>query len=373
LRHGAIITDGGLEGYFARLRLDDDYKRFLYNSQLMQPAPSTGDPGRPDTSARQRVLTALKIGITALGLFLVVRNLDVRTILRVIGGVDLKWLAAGVGLIALSLIVRAFRWHIVLHGVGSSIRFSRLVELYLVGSFFNAFLPSGLGGDVVRAAEAAQDVEPSIAASTVLVDRMTGLLALFAMALAALPFRPADFPDELALTVGAICVVGLAAGLALIDGRPLHALIRRLPPSLRTQGNGFLEKFALAIQRCGWRALSAAFLVSVLFNLIQIGWWAAAGQALGLHITFSYFLLIVPVMALALLVPSIGGLGVRENLSPALFIGAAVTAEQAVALTLLVFALERVASLLGAPLYLASIFREKRDAAQHSDEIINPR
>jgi hypothetical protein len=40
---------------------------------------------------------------------------------------------------------------------------------------------------------------------------------------------------------------------------------------------------------------------------------------------------------------------------------------------LLVFALERVASLLGAPLYLASIFREKRGAAQRSDEIINPR
>jgi uncharacterized membrane protein YbhN (UPF0104 family) len=371
-RHGAIITDGYLEGYFARLRLDDDYKRLLYNSQVMQPAPSTG-PGRPDPTARQRILTALKIGITLLGLFLAVRNLDVQTILSVISGVDLKWLTAGAGLIALSLIVRAFRWHIILHGVGSSIRFGRLVELYLIGSFFNAFLPSGLGGDVIRAAEAAQDVEPSIAASTVLVDRMTGLLALFAMALAVLPFRPAGFPDELALTIGAICVVGLAAGLALIDGRPLRALIRRLPPSLRAQGNGFLEKFALAIHRCGWRALGAALLVSVLFNLIQIGWWAAAGQALGLHITFSYLLLIVPVMALALLVPSIGGLGVRENLSPALFIGAAITAEQAVALTLLVFALERVASLLGAPLYLASLFREKRSAAKPSDEIINPR
>jgi hypothetical protein len=64
---------------------------------------------------------------------------------------------------------------------------------------------------------------------------------------------------------------------------------------------------------------------------------------------------------------------VRENLSPALFSGAAIAAEEAVALTLLVFALERVASLLGAPLYLASIFREKRGSAQRSDEIINPR
>ena len=64
--------------------------------------------------------------------------------------------------------------------------------------------------------------------------------------------------------------------------------------------------------------------------------------------------------ALALLVPSIGGLGVRENLAPALFPGAGISAVQAVALTLLVFGLERIASLLGAPVYLASILRPRR-------------
>ncbi len=339
----------------------------------MQPAPPTDDPDRPDPPTRRRVLTALKIGITVLGLLLIARNLDVQAILSAFGGVGLKWLAVGAGLIALSLIVRAIRWHIVLHGVGSSIRFGRLVELYLVGSFFNAFLPSGLGGDVIRAVEAAQDVEPSVAASTVLVDRMTGLLALFVMALVVLPFRPAGFPAELAWTIGLICIVGIAAGLALIDGRLLRGLIHRLPSSLQKKGDGFLEKFALAIHRCGWRALGAALLVSVLFNLIQVGWWAAAARALGLDIAYSYLLLIVPVMALAVLVPSIGGLGVRENLSPALFAGASLIAEQAVALTLLVFALERVASLLGAPIYLASLWRGKRGASKRSDEVINPR
>lgn len=206
-----------------------------------------------------------------------------------------------------------------------------------------------------------------------MIDRMTGLLALFAMAMVVLPFRPAGFSTELAWTIGAICIVGTAAGVALIDGRLLHALTHRLPPSLRKKGGGFLEKFALAIHRCGWRAVVAALIVSVLFNLIQIGWWAAAAQGLSLTIAYSYFLLIVPVMSLALLVPSIGGLGVRESLSLALFAGAAITAEQAVALTLLVFALERVASLLGAPTYLVSLWRGRRSEANRSDKIINPR
>jgi uncharacterized membrane protein YbhN (UPF0104 family) len=199
------------------------------------------------------------------------------------------------------------------------------------------------------------------------------LLALFAMALLVLPFRPAAFPLELAWTVGAICVVGLIVGFTLIDGRLLNAIIRKLPPALRISGDGFLNKFARAIDSCGWRALGGALLVSVLFNLIQVSWWATAGRALGLDIPFSYYLLIVPVMSLALLVPSIGGLGVRENLSPALFSGAAITAEEAVALTLLVFGLERVASLLGAPVYLASIFREKRQQGKSTDKMPNAR
>lgn len=306
-------------------------------------------------------MTALKVLVTVAGLVLVLRGLDYRALLAALRTVKPAWMAAGAALIALSLIVRAYRWHVVLRGVGSQIRFGRLVELYFVGSFFNAFLPSGLGGDVIRAAEAAQDVDPSIAVSTVLVDRLTGLLALFGMALIVLPFRPEDFPRELTWTIGAICVIGLAGGFVLLEGRLLRSVTARLPGRLRALGGGFLDRLALAIHNCGWRAVLLALLISVVFNLMQVGWWATTGRALGLNVPFGYYLLVVPVMSLALLVPSIGGLGVRENFAPALFAGAGLVAVQAVALTLLVFGLERVASLLGAPVYLNATARAGRE------------
>lgn len=331
----------------------------------------TQPPAAPaGKTARQRLLTLLKLGVTALGLFLVLRGMDFGALLGALRTVRLGWMAVGAAGIALSLVVRAYRWHIVLHGVGSSIRFGRLVELYLVGSFFNAFLPSGLGGDVVRAAEAAQDVTPDVAAGTVLVDRLTGLLALFAMALAVLPFRPAGFPPRLAWTIGAIGGVGLLGGLALIEGRLLRAVVGRLPGALRAAGNGFLDRLAATIQRCHWRSVAAALLVSLIFNLMQIGWWVTTGRALGLRVPFGYFVLVVPIMSLAVLVPSIGGLGVRETVAPALFAGAGLAPEQAVALTLLVFALERVASLLGAPVYLWTTVRASR---RHAGQPARPR
>lgn len=302
----------------------------------------------------------LKIGITALGLLLVWRSLDLGALAAALRQVSWGWLAVGACFVIVSLVVRAYRWHLVLHGVGSSMRFMRLVELYLVGSFFNAFLPSGLGGDIVRATEAAQDVESEIAVGTVIVDRLTGLLALFAMALVALPFRPPGFPDQLAWVIGSICVVGLVLGFVIIDGRLLHAVANRLPDTRQSFDRGLIRRTALTIDRCGWRALAAALAVSVAFNLIQVTWWWTTGRALGLTIPFGYYLLVVPLMALALLIPSIGGLGVRESLAPLLFAGAGITPEQAVAMTLLVFGLERVASLFGAPVYIYLAIRDAR-------------
>lgn len=349
---------------------DDDSLRIIYNQLVTDPEDSEPRADR-DNSSRRRLMTLIKVSVTVAGLMLVLRSLDLSTILTIIGNVNWSWMAVGAVLMMLGLVVRAYRWHLLLRGSNSTIRFGRLLALYLIGSFFNAFLPSGLGGDVVRATEAAQDVDADIAVGTVLVDRLTGLMALFAMALLVLPFRPAGFPDRLTATIAAISLAGLLFGFTLVDGRLFHRLIRILPNRIRTLGDGFVERLAVAIQNCGGKTLAGALLVSALFNLMQVGWWAATGRALNLAIPFSYFLLIVPIMALALLVPSIGGLGVRENLAPLLFVGAGITPEQAVALTLLVFGLERVASLLGAPVYLYTTLRRNREQKQ-LDETIAP-
>lgn len=323
------------------------------------------DPQRD--ALRKRLITATKIGVTLVGLYLALQSLNPELILQTMKRVEWGWMAVGALLIAFSLVVRAYRWQTLLVGVGSSIRFRRLVELYMVGSFFNAFLPSGFGGDIVRAAEAAQDVDSEKAVGTVLVDRLTGLIALFAMALVMLPFRPNDFPDTLAFFTAAICAVGLLVGIVVVDGRLIQLAIRVVPTRMRSLGNNFLDRLASAISSCGWPALSKALLVSVFFNLIQVGWWYTTGRALNLAIPYSYYLLVVPFMSLALLVPSIGGLGVRENLAPIVFAPAGASPEEAVALTLLVFGLERVASLLGAPVYIYSALTSGRSPKSPDD------
>ncbi len=330
----------------------------------------TDDVQKPARVWRRRLVTLLKLGVTVGGLYLVLSRIDPALIVGALAAADWGWMAVGLLLIGASLVVRAWRWQVILRGSGAEIRFRRLVELYFVGTFFNAFLPSGFGGDVVRAAEAAQDVPATVAVSTVVIDRLTGLMALFVMALAVLPFRPASFPQGLTWLIGALSVSGLVAGLLLVDGRLARKVVDSLPASVRGLSNDIMPRTVEAVDRCSWRALGIALLISMLFNLMQVGWWYTTGRALSLTVSYSYYMLVVPILALALLFPSVGGLGVRETLAPALF-GSVILPEQAVALTLLVFGLERTASLLGAPVYIFATLRDARTRRQEEQRVLH--
>ncbi len=172
---------------------------------------------------KKHASTLLKIAITIIGLAYALNQVPLGDIADAFQNLDWRWVAVTFGLMVLGLFVRAYRWLMLLQGLHATTRFRRLVELYMVGNFFNTFLPSGFGGDVVRVLEVSQDVPNNVAAGTVIVDRLTGLMMLFALALVALPFRPDSFPPDLLWPIVGVSLIGLAGGFVLLEG----SLIRR--------------------------------------------------------------------------------------------------------------------------------------------------
>jgi uncharacterized protein (TIRG00374 family) len=327
----------------------------------------------------KRLSTILKVGITVIGLGIVLWRIPLGDVLEALRDASWGWILLAFFLVVASLFLRAFRWQILLRGLDASVSYRRLVELYFAGNFFNAFLPSGFGGDAVRIIEVARDVPGNIAAGTVIVDRITGLVMLFVMALLVLPFRPEGFSDNLTWIILISCLSGLLASLILLQGSLIRRFGSWLPGKFSPVGDGPVAKVLQAVQGCGWKAIARALGVSTIFNLMLVGWWYAAGRALGYEIPYIHYLLVVPLLSLALLVPSIGGLGVRELLAPYLFTAANLStneaAAQAVALSFLVFIIMRTASLLGAPVYIVANIRRSRlstpepkeEAAEASD------
>lgn len=319
---------------------------------------------------RKHLPTLAKIAVTVLGLAFVLSQIDPRIVSETLLQARPLWLLITFSLIMVSLVVRAYRWLLLLRGLDVQIGLVRLTVLYFVGNFFNAFLPTSFGGDVMRVVEVTRDVPAGVAAGTVIVDRLTGLLMLFVMALAALPLRPDEFPPELLWLIAGVSLVGLAGGAVLLEG----SLIRRfggwLPEKLSPVGEGPIARILKAVNAVGWKAVSGALGVSLLFNLILAAWWWSGGVALGFDVAFTHYLLVIPILSMSLLVPSIGGLGPREAVAPVLF-ASQLTSGQAVALALLIFLLQRLSSVFGGPIYLWTTLRERRSAQRETEA--NPR
>ncbi|MCP5098019.1 MAG: flippase-like domain-containing protein [Chloroflexi bacterium] len=319
---------------------------------------------------RKHLSTYLKIGVTVIGLIYVIATVPLDTVVDELSQVNVGWFVVAILVNLLGLVTRSFRWWLLLRGLGAPVKYGRLLSLYFIGAFFNAFLPTGFGGDVIRVLEVSQDVPADQAAGTVIVDRLSGLMMLFLMVLIALPFRPSDFPDTLLWPIIIVAVAGLIGGIVLFEGRLIRRWGKWLPGKLSiTDPKQPLAKLLNAVQGCGWRAVTGALIVSIGFNLLLFGWWQIASRALGYQVPYTYMMLVVPILAVSLLLPSFGGLGVRETLAPSLFASAGLIAAQATSLSFLVFIVLRIGGLIGAPVYIASILA-KRKAAEQSQQAV---
>ncbi len=298
---------------------------------------------------KKRWVNLLRVLVTAGALAFLIWTIDVGKMLDELRRVDMRFLLAAFVLFLVGLVIRAYRWFVLVRGLEPTIPFVRLLRLYFVGQFFSTFLPTAFGGDVVRARELTQDTDSSVAVGTVLLDRMTGLLVLFAMGLAVLPFSIALMPPQLVGTIVVVAGGGLVAGALILQRDFLLRATRWLPPAISLAGEGPLARVHVAMTSCGRRAVVRAFLVSIVFNIINviINWLCA--RALGIELGLGYFFAVTPLISVSLLVPSLGGWGVREMVTQTVFASAGT--EKGTAIGVLLGLIGLGAGLIGGILY----------------------
>jgi uncharacterized membrane protein YbhN (UPF0104 family) len=304
---------------------------------------------------RQVLLNLVRIGISVALLGWIVARAGLHHLLKTTRHADVRPYLLALLIAVAGLVLRAYRWQILLNAVGARVPFRRSVYLYFVGAFFNAFLPTGFGGDVVRVLEIGEGATSQQAAGTVFVDRLIGFVALFVLALCALPFSAGLLPPALAWLIAFLAGAVVAGSLLLFEGRLLRRMTARFPCALSLAGDAWLGRTYGVITACGKRALLGALGVSVLYNLSLIWSNVLIAQALRLKVSPWIFFLFVPIAAATLLVPlSISGLGVREGIYVTLFGQLGLTAAQSVSLSLATYSLDLVSGLIGGGVYLVA-------------------
>jgi uncharacterized membrane protein YbhN (UPF0104 family) len=308
-----------------------------------------------NSKTRGLLFNLARIALSATLLIWVLATAGLDQLAAAARGADLRLYGLALALAFAGILVRAARWLALLRAVGARVPYGRAVYLYFVGAFFNAFLPTGFGGDVVRVLEIGPGATSQQAAGTALVDRLTGFIMLFVLALAALPFAYRLLPANLALLIAGLAAAVLAGSALLFEGRLLRRLTGWLPRALSLAGDAWIGRTYAVITAIGWRGLLAALFWSLLFNLLLIAENVLVARALGLGAPAGVFFLFVPVTTATLLVPiSISGLGVREGLNVTLFGQVGVGAASAVALSLGFYSLDMAMGLVGGAVYFAA-------------------
>lgn len=303
----------------------------------------------------------LKALISGALLILLLMQIDVKDILEALA--DARWIGvwAALGLFVLGVFVRAYRWQVLLDGLRIRVPLTLLSSWYFIGSFFNTVLPTGFGGDAVKMAELARySGQAGEAVGTVVIDRFLGIVVLLAMGVASL-LLAGDWVDARITWALAVLFVASLAGFWLLRRRDLmRRLSQMIPERLRRPLERPSRALYEGLQGYGNRTLAYAALVSFLFNVIWIAVNVLLGWALGIDASLSSYLIFVPLVSLSLLLPSVGGLGVRELTYVGLFGLIDVPEEKAFALGILVYGINVLTGLIGGVIYLVQGAREYR-------------
>src|SRR5687768_3524578 len=106
----------------------------------------------PMTASRTRRIAVplLKLLVSTGLIAILLSRIDAARLWDVARKASLGWLALALCVYLVMILVSAWRWGLLLDAQGIPIRFGRLTSSFLVATFFNNFLPSNIGGDVIR-------------------------------------------------------------------------------------------------------------------------------------------------------------------------------------------------------------------------------
>ncbi|MBP1633803.1 MAG: hypothetical protein H6Q10_377 [Acidobacteria bacterium] len=309
---------------------------------------------------RQAFVTALKLAVSVALMALLLSRTDLRGLARDVANASPSWLAAAFAVYLLSLAISTWRWRLLLTAQGTPFERRRLFSSYLVATFFNNFLPSNIGGDVIRVSDTAGRLgSKTLATTIVLIDRGIGLLGLGLVAAVGATLAAGAKGSPLPvwpswLWVGLLVAMVVSAPAFIAPA----GVGRLLQPLTVFHAEWVGERIARITETLGRfrqrpAALAGCFAGAVIVQAVLVLYYAAVARALGIPIALSHMAVLVPVSFVVQMLPvSLNGFGVREATFSYYFTRLGLPIQSAMALSLLATGLVMLLSLLGAGVYV---------------------
>lgn len=236
---------------------------------------------------RKKGITLLKILISFVLLYFVFTKIQFKEVWEILKGSSLGYLILALLFFILSKVLSALRLNLYIHQINIFLTQLSNLKLYLLGMFYNLFLPGGIGGDAYKGyvLKKKYGAKTKSVVSILVLDRLNGLLLILVIA----------FILAMFLNLDSIQAYKFLFGIAII----LSVLVFWI----------FNKRFFLFVYPVFWQSLGfsamvqLAQIVSVLFIL----------KALDVEEHTLAYLLIFLISSIVSVLPlTIGGIGSRE-------------------------------------------------------------
>lgn len=321
--------------------------------------------------AWQRVRMAAQVLVAAGAMGYVLTRADWRAVGEQFKILRPVWLAALVPLVTIRVASSAYRWRLF---IPSTVSFTTLLRLYLIGFFFNAFLPTNVGGDIMKGALLRRHLRVSLVTGLVssAADRFAGILALVLVAAAAAAMWPRLAAESGVGLPLLLLAVLCAAGVAMVFVRSCRMACVRVAG---VRGLRFLQPVASQICALAGtygamrRLLTRAIMWSLLIQILDVTVVYVLARLANVPVGYATIAVVSPLVAAAGLLPiSINGIGVMEGATWWLYTRAGVREQDAITLALTMRVFLVIIAVAGGGAYLWDVFfvsrREEKGYAE---------
>jgi uncharacterized protein (TIRG00374 family) len=316
-------------------------------------------PQRPPVNIQSHgKWVVVQVLVTLVLLTIVMRTLDLAALGALFVRLPASFYLLSLAVVLAGQIAYAWRWNLLLRAAGVSVPFAAVLRQYFVAIFVNNFLPSTVGGDAAKVVYLGQRVGYRPVAASVAIDRLLGVGLQAMLAVTALWFSPVSSSHLVAAMAASAFIAGVAIFLLLLTmfgtgglagrvarfGEPAVRVAERLQ-RLRLDMAAPLRRPAVVAQAA---IIVVAYTSAVTAIYVQ---FVSVQQAL----VPPYLAMLAAVTATTVLsnIPiSLNGLGLREQLHISLLTPLGIVAENAVAISLLLYAHLMVASAIGLVFWL---------------------
>jgi glycosyltransferase 2 family protein len=300
-------------------------------------------------------LIRIAVSIILILLLLYVMRDKYGQILAVLKGTNISSFVLGFLVYMVAVMLASARLRLIAMAQSISMTFKEAASFTYIGYFFNNFLPTSIGGDVVKAHYLSKRCAGKTGAYTsVFIDRAIGLMTMIFMAFVALLFAESSIIDArlkyMIYAITALSALGVVFMLSEGFAKRFSVLLSMLKPI-----EGHLKKVYRAINSYRHHAvlMTQTLVLSVASQLLFFASMGILARSIDSYISPMDLLLRMPIISVMSLLPSINGLGLREGATVLLF-GSLIGKANAFAVSILVIVMLLMTSLIGGLTYALS-------------------